>query len=105
MGRKSSSKAIEALGMRVTDEVWECYDKHVKLHGKPTDADNFMRDVAVSNANGKVMLRFGNDNVDQAFAFESVDTPVAAVTIISLDEDEVIMTTEEAKQIFSALGF
>lgn len=106
MSRKSSSSVVNAVGERVVTEVWGCFDEHAAEYGKPDEDVNFMRKVNVSSVDGKVLLRFGESEANnKVFSFSGNATPNIDIAVICLDDDEVIMTYEEAKSIFSAFGF
>lgn len=106
MSRKSSSAANAAIGERLIAEVWGCFDTHVKEFGKPDENNNFHVKVNVTSANNMVTFRFDEGGkTNKVFAFSSVEKPNAEIAVICLDDDEIIMTYEEAQNIFSAFGF
>lgn len=85
----------------VINEIWQCWDKVKKRYGLP--ANGMCTIELIVDQINKDLLYIEFMHVQQLFQIKTQTGTNNILTIVFLDEEEVMLLNEEAAQVFKAL--
>lgn len=97
--RNTSSKVTSLIGNNTVDKIWESFDKHSNRFGKPSEEVDFTQIVEVENNKGMIFFRFKTADGFNILAYKGVEEPKAKLAIICFEDEEILITEEEASNI------